>query len=207
LDSGIGLQADSQAFLEHITTVRGRTISVHQETNGIRLGHQCNYLSLMSSLQEAGTAVPSFISLQLENMDPELHQQTELDIIKWAGASMVAGDVTAPLLVLEVAELYCRIYFQAGQKPYVHDSELSFPPSNFTLYSKLVSMELIFFLAMAKHQDIQRRAQGEIHAVVGSNRLPTFEDLHDLPYVRAIMKETLRWQAVAPSSTPFRVSH
>ena len=63
-------------------------------------------------------------------------------------------------------------------------------------------MELIFFLAMAKHQDIQHRARAEIHAVVGRNRLPTFENLPDLPYVHAIMKETLRWQAVAPSSTP-----
>lgn len=63
-------------------------------------------------------------------------------------------------------------------------------------------MELIFFLAMAKHQDIQHRARDEIHAVVGSDRLPTFEDLPQLPYVHAIMKETLRWQAVAPSSTP-----
>jgi cytochrome P450 len=77
--------------------------------------------------------------------------------------------------------------------------------SNFIFLPQLVSMELIFFLAMTMHQDIQQRAQAEIDAVVGSNRLPTFEDLHDLPYVHAIMKETLRWQAVAPSSTSFRV--
>jgi cytochrome P450 len=66
-------------------------------------------------------------------------------------------------------------------------------------------MQLIFFLAMTKYQDVQHRAQDEIDAVVG-NRLPTFEDLRNLPYVRAIMKETLRWRVVAPSSTCFLVS-
>jgi hypothetical protein len=45
----------------------------------------------MLSPQEAGTAVPSFVSQQLENMDPELPQEVESDIIKWAAASMVAG--------------------------------------------------------------------------------------------------------------------
>jgi cytochrome P450 len=64
-------------------------------------------------------------------------------------------------------------------------------------------MDLIFFLAMAKHQNVQHRAQAEIDAVVGINRLPTFEDLQNLPYVRAIVKETLRWQVVAPSSISF----
>jgi len=77
---------------------------------------------------------------------------------------------------------------------------------SFFYLSQLVSMQLIFFLAMTKYQDVQHRAQDEIDAVVG-NRLPTFEDLRNLPYVRAIMKETLRWRAVAPSSTCFLVSH
>ncbi|KAJ7227468.1 cytochrome P450 [Mycena pura] len=41
------------------------------------------------------------------------------------------------------------------------------------------------------------KAQKELDAVVGHDRLPTFEDYDDLPYVRAIMNETLRWRPVA----------
>ncbi|KIM82450.1 hypothetical protein PILCRDRAFT_70736 [Piloderma croceum F 1598] len=104
---------------------------------------------------EAGTAVPSFTTQQLEALDPKLPQQTAIEIVKWAGALMLAGE--------------------------------------------LVSMDLIFFLAMAKHQDIQHQGKAEIDAVVGSNQLPTFEDLQNLLYMHAIVKETLHWQVVAPS--------
>ncbi|KAI0844809.1 cytochrome P450 [Daldinia vernicosa] len=41
------------------------------------------------------------------------------------------------------------------------------------------------------------RAQEELDKVVGNDRLPTFEDLPQLPYVRAVASETLRWRPVA----------
>ncbi|KAF5538608.1 oxidoreductase [Fusarium napiforme] len=41
------------------------------------------------------------------------------------------------------------------------------------------------------------KAQEELDRVVGSDRLPTFEDLPKLEYVRAIASETLRWRPVA----------
>ncbi|KEZ46554.1 Uncharacterized protein SAPIO_CDS0349 [Scedosporium apiospermum] len=41
------------------------------------------------------------------------------------------------------------------------------------------------------------KAQEELDRVVGSDRLPTFDDLHDLEYIRAIAAETLRWRPVA----------
>ncbi|KAH6887688.1 cytochrome P450 [Thelonectria olida] len=41
------------------------------------------------------------------------------------------------------------------------------------------------------------RAQEELHRVVGTERLPTFDDLPKLEYVRAIASETLRWRPVA----------
>lgn len=40
---------------------------------------------------------------------------------------------------------------------------------------------------------VQRKAQEEIDRVIGATRMPTMEDLPDLQYVRACMKETLRW--------------
>ncbi|KAF9872978.1 cytochrome P450 [Colletotrichum karsti] len=41
------------------------------------------------------------------------------------------------------------------------------------------------------------RAQEELDRVVGRDRLPTFDDLDKLEYVRAIASETLRWRPVA----------
>ncbi|EJD05381.1 cytochrome P450 [Fomitiporia mediterranea MF3/22] len=59
-----------------------------------------------------------------------------------------------------------------------------------------------FVLAMVIHPEIQKKAQEELAAVVGTSRLPTFADRNDLPYISAIMKETIRWHTVAPQALP-----
>lgn len=53
-----------------------------------------------------------------------------------------------------------------------------------------------FLLAMVLHPEVVIQAQKEIDQVVGSDRMPTWEDEKSLPYVRAIVKEVLRWRAV-----------
>ncbi|TCD61769.1 hypothetical protein EIP91_007971 [Steccherinum ochraceum] len=55
-----------------------------------------------------------------------------------------------------------------------------------------------FFLAMMFYPSAQARAQVELDRVVGSSRLPEFADRPNLPYLSAVVKETLRWRAVAP---------
>ncbi|KAH9053931.1 cytochrome P450 [Lactarius vividus] len=61
-----------------------------------------------------------------------------------------------------------------------------------------------WLLAMVAHPEIQTRAQSELDKVVGRARPPTFADLPSLPYIRAIVKETLRWAQVAPFGVPHR---
>ena len=58
-----------------------------------------------------------------------------------------------------------------------------------------------FVLMMCLHKSAQRKAQEEINKVIGSDRLPTFADMADLPYVGACVKETLRYWTVAPLGT------
>lgn len=53
-------------------------------------------------------------------------------------------------------------------------------------------------LAMMLYPSVQRKAQAEIDAVIGDGRLPQFEDRQRLPYVDALVKETLRWLPVTP---------
>ncbi|KAF7328084.1 hypothetical protein MKEN_00389700 [Mycena kentingensis (nom. inval.)] len=58
----------------------------------------------------------------------------------------------------------------------------------------------IFFLAMMHHPDVMHKAQQEIDRVIGSDRLPDFEDRKDMPYLSAVVKESLRWWVTAPTA-------
>ncbi|KAJ4487213.1 cytochrome P450 [Lentinula edodes] len=65
------------------------------------------------------------------------------------------------------------------------------------------SISLSFFLyAMSQHQNVQQQAQIELDRVVGQSRTPNFVDMAQLPYVRAIVKEVLRWQPAVPLAVP-----
>ncbi|KAL4877609.1 cytochrome P450 [Aspergillus karnatakaensis] len=47
-----------------------------------------------------------------------------------------------------------------------------------------------------------RQMQLELDKVVGTNRLPSFHDFDQLPYVRAFILETLRWRPLGPFDVP-----
>jgi cytochrome P450 len=55
---------------------------------------------------------------------------------------------------------------------------------------------------MVAFPEVQRRAQAELDAVVGRARPPTFADAPCLPYVRAVIKEVLRWRPVLRFGLP-----
>ncbi|RFU29308.1 hypothetical protein B7463_g7033, partial [Scytalidium lignicola] len=55
-----------------------------------------------------------------------------------------------------------------------------------------------FIKAMALFPDAQRAAQRELDKVVG-DKLPEFEDFDNLPYIRCVIKESLRWMPTAIS--------
>ena len=57
---------------------------------------------------------------------------------------------------------------------------------------------LTFLIACMVHPEVQQKAQDEIDAVVGRERLPTFEDRPRLPFVDALCKEVLRWRPALP---------
>ena|ERR1700761_3187496 len=57
---------------------------------------------------------------------------------------------------------------------------------------------------MILNPEVQSKAQEELDRVVGPNRLPEFSDESDLPYLRAICKEVLRWEPVLPLGLPHR---
>ena len=57
---------------------------------------------------------------------------------------------------------------------------------------------------MSLAPEAQRKAQAELDALLGS-RLPTMEDLPSLPYIQAILLETMRWCPVTPTGVSHRL--
>ncbi|KIK97014.1 hypothetical protein PAXRUDRAFT_10437 [Paxillus rubicundulus Ve08.2h10] len=55
-----------------------------------------------------------------------------------------------------------------------------------------------FILAMLLYPEVQAKAQAEIDSIIGSGRLPHFDDRQSLPYVDAILRELIRWNPVVP---------
>ncbi|PVH93888.1 cytochrome P450 [Periconia macrospinosa] len=66
--------------------------------------------------------------------------------------------------------------------------------------SALATRTNIMFLAT--HPWVQDKAQKELDAVCGADRMPTWADFQDLPYINCIMKEGLRIRPVVPTGIP-----
>ena len=120
--------------------------------------------------------------------------------LKWAAASIYSGTCAcecAPhTLLIRV------VYTRRGRygRLFALTRVCDWNPLTIT-FSQTVSAMHTFILAMTLYPDIQKRAQAEIDAVVGNGRLPSFEDRENLPFVEALVKETLRWRCPAPLST------
>lgn len=63
-----------------------------------------------------------------------------------------------------------------------------------------------FMLCMVLFPEVQKRAQEELDCVVGSERLPQWEDEANLPYVRSVIKEVMRWRPVNKFGMPHATS-
>ncbi|KAF9559028.1 cytochrome P450 [Agrocybe pediades] len=60
-------------------------------------------------------------------------------------------------------------------------------------------------LAALEYPEVLRKAQQEIHDVLGEIRLPDFTDMDSLPYCTAVVKEAMRWRPVLPINLPHQV--
>ncbi|KAJ9501497.1 hypothetical protein H2202_003291 [Exophiala xenobiotica] len=54
-----------------------------------------------------------------------------------------------------------------------------------------------FIQAMVIFPEVMKKAQEEVDRVIGPDRLPTMNDEQDLQYIRACVKESLRWMPTA----------
>lgn len=52
---------------------------------------------------------------------------------------------------------------------------------------------------------VQTQAQKELDEVIGSDRLPTWDDRSNLPYIRGVVEETLRCGSSPSHASPVRL--
>jgi cytochrome P450 len=62
-----------------------------------------------------------------------------------------------------------------------------------------------FIQAMLVFPDVLKKAQQEVDSVVGPDRMPTMEDAPNLHYIRACVKESLRWMPTVILGVPHAV--
>lgn len=62
-----------------------------------------------------------------------------------------------------------------------------------------------FMLAMVLYPRVQEKLRAEIQAATDGEQLPTFNEVKDLPYLSAVIKETLRWRPMGPLAVPHRL--
>ena len=62
-----------------------------------------------------------------------------------------------------------------------------------------------FFLAMARNTDVMKTAQRHLDSILGGERLPDHSDIDNIPYIMAIVKETLRWAPPVPIGATHRL--
>ncbi|KAJ8588356.1 cytochrome P450 [Rhizopogon salebrosus TDB-379] len=110
---------------------------------------------------------------------------------------MSAGGV-APCLVSENLDKMSGFEKGAFTAAVKEVASISFSGTSETTMGTL----LVFLLAMVLYPEVQAKAQAEIDQVVGKDRLPDFDDRPMLPYMDAIMRETLRWNPVFPFGAP-----
>ncbi|EED84236.1 predicted protein, partial [Postia placenta Mad-698-R] len=91
----------------------------------------------------------------------------------------------------------------------MHDVEQRIKWTTGAMYgaeAQTYSTVLVFIMAMALHPEKQQRAQQEIDRVIGIERFPRISDRAHLPYVNAVIKETMRWHPVLPLTGIARMS-
>ncbi|KAJ9645017.1 hypothetical protein H2204_001479 [Knufia peltigerae] len=61
---------------------------------------------------------------------------------------------------------------------------------------------MVCIMNLLLHPEILKNAREQVDEVVGTDRLPTFDDRDQLPYIEYLIQETTRWYPLSPLGVP-----
>ncbi|KAF9455804.1 cytochrome P450 [Collybia nuda] len=124
----------------------------------------------------------------------QLAERTYKTLLDEAKANFEAGrpakSIAARLLETQESECDYREQYWALAAFYLAGSDTQ----------SIASQSLI--LALALNPKIMARAQEEVDRIVGPDRCPTYADEPNLPYIKAMTREVLRWRPTGPTAIP-----
>ncbi|QRW09454.1 cytochrome P450 family protein [Ceratobasidium sp. AG-Ba] len=138
------------------------------------------------SQMAAGTALPSIVKNLVTDLTtneaPKYGIAYQEDIIRWVAGTFYPKREPTRQVNCNSRDAFFNLVW------------------NFIL--KTVASMATFLLAMVLYPQVQKRAQAELDAVLGEDRLPELRDRERLPYISSMLKEIMRWFSVVPLGVP-----
>lgn len=142
--------------------------------------------------------LPSFLA-PFKREAAQLHSE-ELDLFRSLMKEGIESSRDGP----QSDNNFCGRWFDNKDSYHISDDHAAYAIG--TLFEAgagtTASAMMSFLLAMTLHSDEFSKLQREVDAVVGNARLPSFSDMPNLPRVRAVAKEVLRWRPVTAGGLP-----
>ncbi|KAF2099887.1 cytochrome P450 [Rhizodiscina lignyota] len=144
--------------------------------------------------------VPAFLApwkKEIQDMGRE-EGEANLELLEMVKAEIAKAEAEGK--PESIPDSFTRLLLEMRKKEPIPLSEKHFsyvPASLFGAGSDTTASTLCSaFLGLVTHPEVLKAAQAELDSVIGPSRTPTFEDEPNLPYIRALIKETLRWRPV-----------
>ncbi|KAF2453998.1 cytochrome P450 [Lineolata rhizophorae] len=129
----------------------------------------------------------------------KLEANANLALLDVVSQDMARAKATSQLESLP--DSLCKLLLELRETQHIPLSDRDFafvPASLFGAGSDTTASTLCSaFLALITHPETLEAAHEEVDRVIGADRTPAFEDEQNLPYIRALAKEVLRWRPVA----------
>ncbi|KAF9818570.1 hypothetical protein IEO21_02675 [Rhodonia placenta] len=142
--------------------------------------------------------MPGFVFLKTAQAWRKLLYTTNRELYQWSKEHSENGTARVPNL--------CASVLTEAEGKMTLQLEGSLMWAAFTVLAggldTNISTILLFILAMLHFPVVQKKAQAEIDAVVGSERLPHISDRPSLPYIRSLITEVYRWLPAGPLGAP-----
>ncbi|KAF8823216.1 hypothetical protein HHX47_DHR10000370 [Lentinula edodes] len=141
-------------------------------------------------------ALINAVHISTNALYPGAHLVESLPILDYLPAAMVKWKSKAKHDFQQISNVYKSSYNIAvisnQQQPSLcvslAENEVTGTISAASLDTTTVTLSY-FLYAMSLHPSVQERAHHELDEVVGRSRIPTVDDMMELPYIRAIVKE------------------